>query len=92
MIAFLMLNISKTVKDIKLTFCMCVCGTKVFKKRHLIFKEFDKIKKLGEPIYYNRGGGGGGDTEDLPPNVSMSRQTDDIGKKTSLKCRESILY
>ena len=44
MIAFLMLNISKTVKDIKLKFCMCVCGTEVFKKRHLIFKEFDKQK------------------------------------------------
>ena len=44
-----MLNISKTVKDIKLKFCMCVCGTEVFKKRHLIFKEFDK-KKLGGPI------------------------------------------
>ena len=50
MIAFLMLNISKTVKDIKLKFCMCVCGTEVFKKRHLIFKEFD-LKKLGGPIY-----------------------------------------
>ena len=50
MIAFLMLNISKTVKDIKLKFCMCVCGTEVFKKRHLILKEFDK-KKLGGPIY-----------------------------------------
>ena len=49
MIAFVMLNISKTVKDIKLKFCMCVCGTEVFKKRHLIFKEFDKTK-LGGPI------------------------------------------
>ena len=46
-----MLNISKTVKDIKLKFCMCVCGTEVFKKRHLILKEFDK-NKLGGPIYY----------------------------------------
>ena len=51
MIAFLMFDISKTVKDIKLKVCMCVCGTTVFKTRQLIFKEFDK-QKLGGPTYY----------------------------------------